>query len=211
MILGRPLTRTGQVLFELAAKQKWLTIESEYLLSGSSATYFEEPGNRLLDVFVSAPLKTVSCPHIFKVKVHVSDLPVPCLLHTRIDKSFFVLRRQRCFWFAKATAKFQYRVVRCAWVRVTGDQARLASNPVSKYKTDTQLYAIMKCTFWRISEFSVICLKMARCWNFKYKCQCQWSFHEFFSCVDCVCLFAFLTKMREKAIKAEKDKRERDE
>ena len=38
MILGRPVTWTGQVLFELVAKQKWSIIESEYLLSGSSGT-----------------------------------------------------------------------------------------------------------------------------------------------------------------------------
>ena len=38
MILGRPVTWTGQVLFELVAKQKWSTVGSEYLLSGSSGT-----------------------------------------------------------------------------------------------------------------------------------------------------------------------------
>ena len=52
MTLWRPVTWTGPVKIELVAKQKWLTIKSEYLLLGFG--YFQEPGNRVLDVFVSA-------------------------------------------------------------------------------------------------------------------------------------------------------------
>ena len=38
MTLWQPVIRTGSVEIKLVAKQKWSTIESEYLLSGSSGT-----------------------------------------------------------------------------------------------------------------------------------------------------------------------------
>ena len=54
MTLWRPITWTGLAEIELATKQKWSTIEFEYLLSGSSSTLRK----RVLGVFVSALLES---------------------------------------------------------------------------------------------------------------------------------------------------------